>query len=99
MNQDAQPQWTIWQTFAFRAFAIYLMLYYLFISDFSSSFPFLQYVNRQLQSAKIAIGRVAYQVLFHQQIKGRPFLDSYNTYMALLVFLLAAILCSIIWTI
>jgi hypothetical protein len=99
INPDASPKWTIWQTFAFRAFALYLILYYLFISYFGESFPFMEYVNGPLQSAKIAIGRFAYQALFHQQIKGRPFLDSYNTYMALLVFLLAAILISIVWTI
>ncbi|MDB5141512.1 MAG: hypothetical protein JWQ66_225, partial [Mucilaginibacter sp.] len=30
MNQDTTPKWTIWQTFAFRVFAIYLTLFFVF---------------------------------------------------------------------
>jgi hypothetical protein len=31
MNQDTSPKWPIWQTFAFRAFALYL--FFIFCSS------------------------------------------------------------------
>ena len=100
MNQYASPKWTIVKQFAFRAFSIYLILYFTFISGFGYGNPVFNYVNPPLQSVFSAFANFTFKIFFHREFKGDfPIGDSYLTYTGMFSFLLIAIFFSFVWTI
>ncbi|MDB5279745.1 MAG: hypothetical protein JWR61_4700 [Ferruginibacter sp.] len=92
------PKWSITQQLALRAFSIYLILYFTFVSYFGDGDFVFRYINPGLQSLYSAFANFSYKLFFQHEFKEKPIIDSYLTYTAVFSFLLIAVASAIIWT-
>lgn len=85
--------------FLFRALSIYLVFYFLFISDFRGTYPFLQYINAPFKYLTLGLVRFIDSTILHWNFQGQLYFgDGRWTFIALLVFLVIAVLISLAWT-
>ena len=84
--------------FLFRAFSIYLLLYFLFISDFASNYPGLWHVDESIKRISTAFGLLLNRAFFNADFREWRFFDSYWTYSKLLAFAVIAVAGAGIWT-
>jgi hypothetical protein len=86
-------------TILFGALSLYLIFYFIFISDFASNYRVLWHVNTPLKYLSDALGLFLYKSFFKPDFKEIRFFDSYWTYSKLLSFLVIALIVAAIWTI
>lgn len=99
MSQSVTSNWTTTQHFLFRVFSLYLVLYFLFISDFRGSYPFLSYFNSPFKYLAVGLLRFTDKYILHLQFPGNFFFgDASWTFIALLIFLIVAIVIAMVWT-
>lgn len=85
--------------FLFRSLSLYLVLYFLFISDFRGTYAFLQHFNAPFKFVTIALIRFADHVFLHRNFPGNIYFgDASWTFIALAIFLCIATLISLVWT-
>lgn len=104
MNQNNFLHWTQAQCFALRAFSLYLILYFLFISDFIGNnfyeFAVLKDTNKPFQYITVALVNWINNLFLHKQFPGAVYIgDNYWTFAAALLFLIIAITTAGVWTI
>ena len=104
MNQDTTPKTPIGQTFVFRAFTVYLTLFFVFISDFISElyykYPVLRDINTPFQYISGAWVRLVNQLFLHQRTPiTLDVADNYWDWVRFLTFIILAILIALVWTI
>jgi len=93
MDQTNQTLWSKAEKIAFRAFALYMIFYVLFISEYSSLF----HLNLNFISAGLTSG--INKLFIHKEFDGFiPTTDYYWAFMASLIFLVLAIIISLVWT-
>jgi hypothetical protein len=85
--------------FLFRSVSLYLVFYFFFISDFRGTYPFLQYLNAPFKYIAVALVRLVDNTLLHGNFPGNIYFGDLSwTFIALLVFLVIAVLISLVWT-
>ena len=99
MHKYGLQKWAISQQLAFRAFSIYLILYFTFVSYFGDADFIFKYINPVLHSLYSAFANFSFKLFFHHEFKEKPILDSYLTYTAIFSLLLIAVALAIIWTV
>lgn len=104
MNQNNFLHWTQAQRFAFRAFSLYLILYFLFISDFIGNsfyeFAVLKDTNKPFQYVTVNLVSWTNNLFLHKQFPGAVYIgDNYWTFIAALLLLIIAITTAGVWTI
>ncbi len=85
-------------TLLFRTYCLYLILYFLFISDFALNYRVLWHVNAPLKYISDSLGLFLFKAFFNPNFKEIRFWDSYWTYSKLLAFLVIALVLASIWT-
>ena len=98
MPAPAPDKFHLLRTFLFRTFFLYLLLYFVFISDFASNYPILWHLDLMLKSMSNALGSALNRTFFNPEFKEWRFFDSYWTYSKLLTFVLLAFSGAAIWT-
>ncbi len=84
--------------FLFRAFCLYLLLYFTFISDFASSYPVVWRLDELLKRISNALGLALNKAFFNPEFKEWRFFDSYWTYSKLIFFLVLSLIAAAVWT-
>lgn len=92
------------QCFAFRVFSLYLIFYFLFMSDFIGNsfyeFAVLKDTNKPFQYVTVTLVSWINNLFLHKQFPGAVYIgDNYWTFTAALLFLIIAIISASIWTI
>jgi hypothetical protein len=85
-------------TLLFRTYCLYLILYFLFISDFALNYRVLWHVNAPFKYLSDSLGLFLNKVFFNPNFKEIRFWDSYWTYSKLLAFLVIALILASVWT-
>jgi hypothetical protein len=98
MSESGSPRFRITRSLLFRTCCIYLILYFLFISDFLDIYRVLWHVNRPLEYISRSLGLLLNKIFFNPAFKEIRFYDSYWTYSKLLTFFILAIVMASIWT-
>lgn len=98
MSEKHSFFWHNVKTFIFRSFAIYLILIFLFISDYLNFYHFLPFLNTPLNAVTVFIDKTTARVFAVRPFTHTDFEDSYWTYMALFIYLLIAVIAGIVWT-
>ncbi len=85
-------------TLLFRAYCLYLILYFLFISDFALNYRVLWHINAPLKYLSDSLALILFKAFFNPNFKEIRFWDSYWTYSKLLAFLVIALIIASVWT-
>lgn len=90
MNQNISPAWRKYESFAFRAFSLYLLFYVFFMSDYSP--------RLRLNIICVELTRLTNKLFIHKAFPGFvPTADSYWAYVASLIFFILASLTALAW--
>lgn len=98
MSESGSPGFQRITVLLFRAGCIYLILYFLFISDFLTIYRVLWHINRPLTYLSDSLGLLLNKLFFNPAFKEIRFYDSYWTYSKLLTFFILALVLAAIWT-
>jgi len=98
MSESRSPGFQRITVLFFRAWCIYLILYFLFISDFLTIYRVLWHINRPLTYLSDSLGLLLNKLFFNPAFKEIRFYDSYWTYSKLLTFFILALVLASIWT-
>jgi len=88
------------KVFVLRCYALYLILVFLFISNFLETYHFKTWVNKPFIGFTFYFTRFAGHVLLTKQFTGNlQFRDYYWTYIALLLYFFIALFIAFVWTV
>src|SRR5258708_15652201 len=100
MSWTTSVQWNKTRIFILRSLALYLILVFLFVSNYLETYHFFAFLNKPFISTSAFITQKAGSLFLHKKfINSFEFRDLYQTYVALLLYLLIAIVTVLIWTI
>jgi len=87
------------QSFVLRSYALFLILVFLFISNFLETYHFKAWLNKPFIEFTICLTRLASHFLERPFTGNLQFRDYYWTHVALLLYLAIAIIIAFVWTI
>ncbi len=100
MNQSSSNFWYVARVFVLRSYALWLILVFLFISNFLQTYHFKAFLNEVLFCVTRSLLHAAGYFVHAKQIPGNvQFRDYYWTFVALFLYLLMALIGSLVWTI
>jgi hypothetical protein len=100
MDQNVSPLWYRISFFSFRVCSTYLILVFLFVSSYLDDYGFLGYLNKPFHYITLHLTYGVSAIFSKKQLTAHlEFRDYYWTYIALLVYLLIAIIIVTAWTI
>lgn len=92
--------WKCAKVFASRLYALYLILVFLFISNYLATYHFMDYLNRPFRRANVYLISTVARLFFEKPFTGNlGFRDYYWTYVALVFYFLIATAIALVWTV
>lgn len=99
MGRNIPPIWYRAKVFLLRAVSLYLILVFLFMSNYLDTYNFKPYLNQPFDHITIYLSSIASSIFFKKQYTPRlGFRDYCWTDIALLVYLFIAVMIAFVWT-
>ncbi|HEY2581968.1 MAG TPA: hypothetical protein VGI43_09180 [Mucilaginibacter sp.] len=100
MDHNVSPQWDTIKIFLLRWFSLYLILIFLFLSNYLETYHFLAFLNYPFHDFTVSLTRLVAHLFFKKGFTAHvEFRDYYWTYVASLSYLFIAAVIVIVWTI
>jgi uncharacterized membrane protein YphA (DoxX/SURF4 family) len=100
MDQIVSPARDSAKVFLFRLFAIYLILIFLFLSNYLETYHFLAFLNKPFHYVTLNLTRITGRLFLKKKFTAHvDFRDYYWTYIALLIYLFIAVIIALFWTV
>jgi hypothetical protein len=88
------------KVFVLRLLSLYLILVFLFVSNYLETYHFLAFLNKPFIRVSAFLSQIGGSLFFNKKFTDDfEFRDYFQTYVALLFYLLIAIITTLIWTV